>query len=175
MEALGFPFLLGDEPRLGLIRLAAKRQPLRPKAAVFVFENSEPKSSSRGGMGKWETCFWFSTFPGRLAPAVGMWESRCLCEISKGLWEEWEACFWLSTPSTVPPFPRPFSGPSNRIGAEMAIRFCRCAAACFWPPPCAWPMRCRSCAWRSCPTARSPNRASSTALLPAAISASRRV
>ena len=26
-------------------------------------------------MGKWETCFWFSTFP-RVAGAVGMWESR---------------------------------------------------------------------------------------------------
>src|SRR5260370_35132052 len=27
--------------------------------------------------GKWETCFWFSTFP-RLAAAVEMWESRGL-------------------------------------------------------------------------------------------------
>jgi hypothetical protein len=61
-------------------------------------------------MGKWETCFWFSTFPARLAAAVGMWESRVVCEISKERWEEGEACFWLSTPSTAPPFPQPFFG-----------------------------------------------------------------
>ena len=34
-------------------------------------------------MGKWETCFWFSTFP-RLVGAVGMWKSR---SDFQGLWE----------------------------------------------------------------------------------------
>jgi hypothetical protein len=34
-------------------------------------------------VGKWETCFWFSTFP-RRAGAVGMWESR---SDFQGLWE----------------------------------------------------------------------------------------
>ena len=58
-------------------------------------------------MGKWETCFWFSTFPFRFAGAGVMWESRVVCEISKELGEEGKACLWLSTPSTAPPFPRP--------------------------------------------------------------------
>jgi hypothetical protein len=34
-------------------------------------------------VGKWETCFWFSTFP-RRAGAVGRWESR---SDFQGLWE----------------------------------------------------------------------------------------
>ena len=34
-------------------------------------------------VGKWETCFWFSTFP-RRAGAVEMWESR---SDFQGLWE----------------------------------------------------------------------------------------
>ena len=30
-------------------------------------------------VGKWETCFWFSTFPSAfVVDAVGMWESRLL-------------------------------------------------------------------------------------------------
>jgi hypothetical protein len=37
-------------------------------------------------VGKWETCFWFSTFP-RVAEAVGMWESR---SDFQGLWQTTE-------------------------------------------------------------------------------------
>src|SRR3954452_22651359 len=55
-------------------------------------------------VGKWETCFWFSTFPSAfVAGAVGMWESRRpLARFPRGSWKEWEACLWLSTLSTVP-------------------------------------------------------------------------
>jgi len=38
--------------------------------------------------------------------AVGKWESRCCCGISKGRWGRWETGLWFSTVSTVPPFPR---------------------------------------------------------------------
>src|SRR5580698_6859431 len=58
-------------------------------------------------VGKWETGFWFSTFPSGLRRAVGMWESRAVGEISKGRWKEGESCFCFSTLSTGPSFPRP--------------------------------------------------------------------
>src|SRR5579871_3805946 len=54
-------------------------------------------------VGKWETCFWFSTFP-RGVGAVGMWESR---SDFQGLWARWKTCFWFSTASTD----RHFHGP----------------------------------------------------------------
>jgi len=40
-------------------------------------------------VGKWKTCFWFSTFPSALVVgAVGMWESRLpLARLPKGLVE----------------------------------------------------------------------------------------
>ena len=61
-----------------------------------------------GAVGKWETCFWFSTFPSALvAGAVEMWESGLLlARFPRGSWKEWEACFWLSTLSTTPAFPQ---------------------------------------------------------------------
>jgi hypothetical protein len=63
--------------------------------------------SSRSGLGKWETCFWFSTFADRFAE---LWEcgnlARLLARFPRGSWEVWEACFWLSTLSTAPPFPQ---------------------------------------------------------------------
>ena len=37
--------------------------------------------------------------------AVGMWESRASCEISKGRWKEGESRLWISTLSTGPSFP----------------------------------------------------------------------
>jgi len=37
-------------------------------------------------VGKWETCFWFSTFPRRVG-TVGMWESQ---RDFQGLWKEME-------------------------------------------------------------------------------------
>jgi hypothetical protein len=43
--------------------------------------------------------------PREVAGAVGMWESRGFCEISKERWEEGKSCFWISTLSTTPPFP----------------------------------------------------------------------
>src|SRR5579884_435024 len=61
-----------------------------------------------GAVGKWETCFLFSTFPSaRVAGAVEMWESRRLwARFPRGSWKEWEACLWLSTLSTAPAFPQ---------------------------------------------------------------------
>src|SRR6185369_14229820 len=53
-------------------------------------------------VGKWETCFWFSTFPRRSRRSCGnVGISPAFGEISKGLWKEGEACFWLSTLSTT--------------------------------------------------------------------------
>jgi hypothetical protein len=74
-------------------------------------------------VGKWETWFWFSTFPLGLARAVGMWGSRVVCEISKELWEGWEACLWLSTPSIAPAFPQPAvaSVHENRGGTGHSV------------------------------------------------------
>ena len=59
-------------------------------------------------MGKWKTCFWFSTFPSALiVEAVGMWESRPpLARFPRGSWKEGEACLWLSALSTAPAFPQ---------------------------------------------------------------------
>jgi len=47
-----------------------------------------------GAVGKWETCFWFSTLSSALvAGAVGMWESRLLlARFPRGSWKGWEAC-----------------------------------------------------------------------------------
>src|ERR1700674_5723793 len=56
-------------------------------------------------VGKWKTCFWFSTFP-PAAEAVGMWESCCFRKISKELWKGWESCSWISTLSMAPSFPQ---------------------------------------------------------------------
>lgn len=79
----------------------------QPAERVFGFERAKPGSCSRSGLGKWETCFWFSTFPDRFARAVGMWKSRRrLARFPRGSWKEWEACFWLSTLSTAPAFPQ---------------------------------------------------------------------
>ena len=54
-------------------------------------------------MGKWETCFWFSTFPSAVVVgAVGMWKSRLpLVRFPRGSWKEGKACPWLSTLSTA--------------------------------------------------------------------------
>jgi hypothetical protein len=41
--------------------------------------------------------------------AVGKWESRAFCEISKGVWEPVETAFWFSPASMLPSFPRRFS------------------------------------------------------------------
>src|ERR1700693_5535302 len=56
-------------------------------------------------VGKWESCFWISTFPSAFAAgAVGMWESR---SDFQGLWEERETRFWFSSLSIA----RHFHGP----------------------------------------------------------------
>lgn len=65
-------FSLNNEPEGG--SEAIRRKGL-PSWLIFVREQQ---------VGKWETCFWFSTFP-RRAGAVGMWESR-LCDF-QGRWE----------------------------------------------------------------------------------------
>jgi len=61
-----------------------------------------------GAVGKWKTCFWFSTFPSAfVVGAVEMWESRRLwARFPRGSWKEGEACLWLSTLSTAPAFPQ---------------------------------------------------------------------
>src|SRR4051812_26198254 len=85
--------------------LARGRATARPRASVFAFERE-----GFGAVGKWKTCFWFSTFPSALVVgAVGMWESRLpLARFPRGSWKEWEACFWLSMLSTAPSFPQRF-------------------------------------------------------------------
>jgi hypothetical protein len=50
------------------LKAGAKRSAARPPFLGLVLREKTT-------VGKWETCFWFSTFP-RLAGAVGMWESR---------------------------------------------------------------------------------------------------
>jgi hypothetical protein len=83
------------------------RAPTRRAARFSAFERRDRSRSREAGLGKWETCFWFSTFPVRFARAVGMWESRRLwARFPRGSWKGWEACFWLSTLSTAPPFPQ---------------------------------------------------------------------
>src|SRR3954452_11752697 len=69
--------------------LARGRATARPRASVFAFERE-----GFGAVGKWKTCFWFSTFPSALVVgAVGMWESRLpLARFPRGSWKEWEAC-----------------------------------------------------------------------------------
>jgi hypothetical protein len=63
------------------------------------------KEKSR--VGKWETCFWFSTFPPRSRRSCGnVGISPALGEIPKELWKEGKACFWLSTLSIAPSFPQ---------------------------------------------------------------------
>src|SRR6476620_5998487 len=42
--------------------------------------------------------------------AVGKWESRAVCEISKRVWETEETCFWFSPASMPASFPRRFEG-----------------------------------------------------------------
>ena len=93
------------------LTLVSERQapsPARAKPAggfcVFSWERGI------GAVGKWKTCFWFSTFPSALvAGAVEMWESRLpLARFPRGSWKEGEACFWLSTLSTAPAFPQRF-------------------------------------------------------------------
>ena len=66
----------------------------------FWFSERERWLSSRAVVGKWETCFWFSTFPWTRSRAVGMWESRAFCEISKGRWKAWKPALGF------PRFPR---------------------------------------------------------------------
>ena len=74
-----------------------------PGSFCFWFRKKEI-----GAVEKWETCFWFSTFPSAVVVgAVGMWESRLLlARFPRGSWKEWEACLWLSTLSTAPAFPQ---------------------------------------------------------------------
>ena|ERR1041385_4838565 len=75
----------------------------RPRPVFFVLRERE-----FGAVGKWETWFWFSTFPSALVVGVvEMWESRrLLARFPRGSWKEGEACFWLSTLSTALAFPQ---------------------------------------------------------------------
>jgi len=92
------------------------------------------RNRSRGreaGVGKWKTCFWFSTFPDRFAGAVGMWESRLpLARFPRGLWKERKARLWLSTLSTAPAFPRPRLC-SQKTAAFSTHEFCYRAQMLF--------------------------------------------
>jgi hypothetical protein len=74
-----------------------------PPVALFWF-----REKGFVAVGKWETCFWFSTFPSACFPPE-LWKcgiSPVLGEIPKGLWKQGEACFWLSTVSIGPSFPQ---------------------------------------------------------------------
>src|SRR3982750_1403442 len=76
--------------------------PVRPaRSAARQAEGDSPPGScvlvgkrEIGAVGKWETCFWFSTFPSALVVgAVGMWESRLLlARFPRGWWKGGEAC-----------------------------------------------------------------------------------
>ena len=129
---------------------------------VFGLGMREQESWSRAAVGKWETCFWFSTFPGPRSRVVGMWKSRAVCEISKGRWKEWESRLCFSTLSTDPAFPQPF--PRGRVldahwrligPAAVAIRSCTSAIAVLWLPPSSAHIRYRSSSALSGPSAQS--------------------
>src|ERR1700728_2034627 len=93
---------------------------MRPAGPRSIFSlNDEPEGGSeatrRKGLlswliglreqpvGKWETCFRFSTFP-RRAGAVGMWESR---SDFRGLWETKGNLGLVFLVFHGPSFPRP--------------------------------------------------------------------
>ena len=90
------------------LKAGAKRPP-PSLLSELVFDKQQ--------VGKWETCFWFSTFP-RPVAAVGMWESR---SDFQGLWARRKTCLWFSSASTD----RHFHGPPVhavhlRSGSKLA-------------------------------------------------------
>src|SRR5712692_2352211 len=68
---------------------AARARAIARPRLVFWFSGIGTEA-----VGKWKTCFWFSTFPSALVvEAVGMWESRQpLARFPRGSWKEGEAC-----------------------------------------------------------------------------------
>src|ERR1035438_2662506 len=77
---------------------------LRRRSRPFLFVR--PSINGCGKVGK--PVFGFPLFHGLAAGAVGMWESRVLCEISKERWEEGKFWLWICPLSTVPSFPQLF-------------------------------------------------------------------
>ena len=87
----------------------------------FIYENA---------VGKWETCFWFSTFPRRSRRSCGnVGISPAFGEISKGLWKEGKTCFWFSTLSIAPPFPQ-LSSSAFHFSPSLPPRFLRIDSPC---------------------------------------------
>src|ERR1035438_9723445 len=94
--------LVRNVPFLTSIEVAPFSSPTQ--SAVFGFF-LQPKRR------RWESgkpAFGFPLFHRLVAGAVGMWESRGFCEISKERREEGKSCFWICTLSTTPPFPQLF-------------------------------------------------------------------
>ena len=115
------------------------RRPRSGRLPFFGFALREQWSSSRAAVGKWETCFWFSTFPGARSRAVGMWESRAFWRDFQGAVESvGKPGSWFSTLSTGPAFPRPsLSGTSATTASGIA------EAAWPWPRSSGERIRCR--------------------------------
>src|SRR5580698_6333241 len=95
-----------------------RRRPRSGRVAFLYFGPEDKETRAVVASPAWESGkpdFGFPLFhPGR-CQAVGMWESRAFCEISKGRWEERESCLCFSCLSTAPPFPQPFPlGPWER-------------------------------------------------------------
>src|SRR5450755_3175564 len=65
--------------------------------------------------------FVFPLFHRLVGGAVGMWESRGFCEISKERWEEGKSRSWISTLSTTPPFPQLSSFPCPASCPHLSI------------------------------------------------------
>src|SRR5207245_10999320 len=89
------------------------------KPAAPVLSRSRRVEALHGIMGKWlwesgKPVFGFPLFHGLVAGAVGMWESRVLCEISKERWEEGK-----SAPSKGSD---PKGGAGNTGGSSMGHR-----------------------------------------------------
>jgi hypothetical protein len=51
--------------------------------------------------------------------AVGKWESRGFCEISKGVWEPVKTCGWFSPASMLLRFPRRFALATSATGRPV--------------------------------------------------------
>ena len=88
-----------------------RRRPRSGRSPFLVFGSKSGQTVAVVASPAWESGkpdFGFPLFhPGR-CQAVGMWESRAFCEISKGRWKERESCLCFSSLSTAPPFPQPF-------------------------------------------------------------------
>src|SRR5215217_848606 len=117
----------------------------RPTSLLWfwVFREREQELSSRAAMGKWETCFWFSTFPWPRSWAVGMWESRALLRDSQGAVGRVGKLVLLFHSFHGPGIS---TAPGSVIGIAAAAEtaFCIAAVAVIWRRSSGVRTRCRS-------------------------------